>query len=70
MRPRVHAQWRPKAAMLMKPEVLRRVLGDARSGQVVFVSHCMLNQNVRYRGAARRIPERSTRWWPGCNVPE
>jgi predicted secreted protein len=36
----------------MKPEVLRRVLSDARSGQVVFVSHCLLNQNVRYLGGA------------------
>src|SRR5215207_7243130 len=45
---------RPKAAMLMKPEVLRRALSDARSGQVVFVSHCMLNQNVRYQGGATR----------------
>jgi hypothetical protein len=60
---------RPKAAMLMKPEALRRVLGDPRSGQVVFVSHCMLNQNVA-TGVARRVPERSTRWWPGCNAPE
>jgi hypothetical protein len=34
--------------MLMKPQALRRILSDARSGQVVFVSHCMLNQNVRY----------------------
>lgn len=40
--------------MLMKSEVLRRVLSDARSGQVVFVSHCMLNQNVRYQGGATR----------------
>lgn len=38
----------------MKKEVLRRVLSDARSGQVVFVSHCLLNQNVRYRGGATR----------------
>lgn len=45
---------RPKGAMLMKPEALRRVLGDPRSGQVVFVSHCMLNQNVRYRVGATR----------------
>jgi hypothetical protein len=54
--------------MLMKPEVLRRALSDARSGQVVFVSHCMLNQNVRYQGGATR-PERSTRWWQGCSAP-
>jgi hypothetical protein len=40
--------------MLMKPEALRRVLSDARSGKVVFVSHCMLNQNVRYQGGATR----------------
>jgi predicted secreted protein len=40
--------------MLMKPQVLRRVLSDARSGQVVFLSHCMLNQNVRYQGGATR----------------
>jgi predicted secreted protein len=40
--------------MLMKPEVLRRVLSDARSTQVVFVSHCVLNQNVRYQGGATR----------------
>lgn len=40
--------------MLMKPAVLGRVLGDARSGEVVFVSHCLLNQNVRYRGGAVR----------------
>ena len=38
----------------MKPEVLRGVLSDARSGRVMFVSHCMLNQNVRYQGGATR----------------
>ena len=38
----------------MKPEALRGVLGDPRSGQVVFVSHCMLNQNVRYRAEITR----------------
>jgi hypothetical protein len=40
--------------MLMKPEVLRGVLSDVRPGQVVFVSHCVLNQNVRYQGGATR----------------
>jgi hypothetical protein len=40
--------------MLMKAEALRRVLSDTRSGKVVFVSHCMLNQNVRYQGGATR----------------
>ena len=38
--------------MVMKPDVLRRALSDKRSGQVVFVSHCLLNQNVRYLGGA------------------
>ena len=38
--------------MAMKPEVLRQVLTDERSGRVVFVSHCLLNQNVRYLGGA------------------
>ena len=52
----------------MKPEVLRGVLSDARSGRVMFVSHCMLNQNVRYQGGATR-PERWTRWWQTCNAP-
>ena len=32
------------------PERLR----DARSGKVVFLSHCLLNQNVRYLGGAFR----------------
>lgn len=27
-------------------------MADARSGQVVFVSHCLLNQNTRYLGGA------------------
>jgi predicted secreted protein len=37
---------------VVKSEVLRRVLRDERSGRVVFVSHCLLNQNVRYFGGA------------------
>jgi predicted secreted protein len=37
-----------------KMDVLRRVLRDERSGRVVFVSHCLLNQNVRYFGGATR----------------
>ena len=32
--------------------VLRRRLADARSGRVVFVSHCLLNENTRYLGGA------------------
>jgi len=31
---------------------LRRALPDARSGRVVFISHCLLNQNTRYLGGA------------------
>ena len=33
-------------------EALRDRLADARGGQVVFVSHCLLNENVRYLGGA------------------
>ena len=33
---------------------LRSRLWDARSGRVVFVSHCLLNQNTRYLGGAFR----------------
>ena len=32
--------------------LLRSRLRDQRSGKVVFVSHCLLNQNVRYLGGA------------------
>jgi uncharacterized protein YbbK (DUF523 family) len=32
--------------------VLRRRLADERSGRVVFVSHCLLNENTRYLGGA------------------
>lgn len=38
---------------------------DRRSGRVVFVSHCLLNENVRYRGGACRpgpIGEYLDRW--------
>jgi hypothetical protein len=31
---------------------LQRTLTDARGHQVVFVSHCLLNQNTRYLGGA------------------
>ena len=31
---------------------LQRSIVDARSGEVVFVSHCLLNQNTRYLGGA------------------
>ena len=33
---------------------LRYALADERSGRVVFVSHCLLNQNTRYPGGAFR----------------
>ena len=36
---------------------LRRQLEDERSGRVVFLSHCLLNQNTRYLGGA---------FWPGA----
>jgi predicted secreted protein len=32
--------------------VLRRRLADERGGRVVFVSHCLLNENTRYLGGA------------------
>jgi predicted secreted protein len=34
------------------PKVVFTVGGDSRSGKVVFLSHCMLNQNARIVGAA------------------
>ena len=37
-----------------RSRVLRRRLVDERSGRVVFVSHCLLNENVRYLGGATR----------------
>jgi predicted secreted protein len=39
-------------AMTTKLDLLRQALRDERSGRVVFVSHCLLNQNVRYLGGA------------------
>ena len=33
---------------------LQRQLADARGGRVVLLSHCLLNQNVRYLGGAGR----------------
>lgn len=44
---------------------LQRRLADRRSGRVVFVSHCLLNENVRYLGGACRpgpIKEWVERW--------
>ena len=37
-----------------RAERLRAQLADARGGRVVFVSHCLLNENVRYLGGAGR----------------
>ena len=37
-----------------KLDTLRRALRDERSGRVVFLSHCLLNGNVRYLGGATR----------------
>jgi predicted secreted protein len=41
-------------ASFEKLDRLRQALRDGRSGRVVFVSHCLLNQNVRYLGGATR----------------
>lgn len=37
------------------PDDMRRRLDDARSGRVVALSHCLLNENVRYLGGATRL---------------
>lgn len=37
-----------------RPDDLRRRLDDARSGRVVALSHCLLNENVRHLGGATR----------------
>ena len=39
---------------MRRAEQLRGQLADARGGRVVFLSHCLLNQNVRYLGGAGR----------------
>ena len=43
---------------------LQRSIIDARSGEVVFVSHCLLNQNTRYLGGAV-----CPAWWPRPSRP-
>ncbi len=48
---------RPGKAEPRRVEQLAARLGDARSGRVVLVSHCLLNENTRYLGGACR---------PGC----
>jgi len=35
-------------------DTLRERLRDERGGRVLFVSHCLLNENVRYQGGAGR----------------
>lgn len=45
--------------------VAQCALADRRSGRVVFVSHCLLNENVRYLGGACRpgpVGEYVERW--------
>ena len=37
-----------------RPVSIRSALADERSGRVVFVSHCLLNENTRYPGGACR----------------
>jgi predicted secreted protein len=39
---------------MRRADQLRGQLADARGGRVVFLSHCLLNQNVRYLGGAGR----------------
>lgn len=40
--------------MRRRAERLRRQLADERGGRVVLLSHCLLNENVRYLGGAGR----------------
>jgi hypothetical protein len=37
-----------------KTRLLRERLADRRSHQVIFLSHCLLNENTRYLGGACR----------------
>jgi predicted secreted protein len=39
---------------MQRASQLRAQLADARGGRVVFLSHCLLNENVRYLGGAAR----------------
>jgi predicted secreted protein len=39
---------------MRRVEQLRQQLADARGGRVVLLSHCLLNENVRYLGGAGR----------------
>jgi uncharacterized protein YbbK (DUF523 family) len=39
---------------MSRAEQFREQLADARGGRVIFLSHCLLNQNVHYLGGAGR----------------
>ncbi|HOT45659.1 MAG TPA: hypothetical protein PLM53_14180 [Spirochaetota bacterium] len=38
--------------MKQKMDLLNKKLKDRRSGKIIFLSHCLLNENVRYMGGA------------------
>jgi uncharacterized protein YbbK (DUF523 family) len=42
----------PGSGPAQRQRELRETLADARSGRVLVVSHCLLNENVRYLGGA------------------
>jgi predicted secreted protein len=44
----------PQAGDMRRVDRLREQLADARGGRVVLLSHCLLNENVRYLGGAGR----------------
>jgi uncharacterized protein YbbK (DUF523 family) len=39
---------------MSKIDLLKEKLKDARGNKVIFVSHCLLNENTRYLGGATR----------------
>lgn len=45
---------RADGATVSRLDTLRERLRDERGGRVLFVSHCLLNENVRYQGGAGR----------------
>ena len=44
----------PRSTGEPRVDQLRAALADQRGGRVVFLSHCLLNENVRYLGGASR----------------
>jgi predicted secreted protein len=44
----------PRRRLEDRAALLRRQLADNRGGRVLMVSHCLLNENVRYLGGAAR----------------